>query len=128
MSCRRLELVEIGHVADQPGVEQLAHALVAQSADVHRATPGVVHDALEHPAGAGDVGTEAHRLVLHPRRRRVADRTVVREDEGVLTPVPLLPERTQHLGDDLAGPHDFHPVALADVLLRDDILVVQRGP
>ena len=53
--------VEVGHVADQPGVEQLPHPLVAQPADVHRVARGEVHDALEHPAGAGDVGAEAHR-------------------------------------------------------------------
>ena len=32
------ERVEVGHIVDQPRIEELAHALVAEAADVHRAT------------------------------------------------------------------------------------------
>ena len=47
---------------------------------------------------------------------------------GCFRAVALLPHRPQHLGNHLAGPHDLHPVALTDVLLRDHILVVQGRP
>ena len=35
--------------------------------------------------------------------------------------------RSDHLGNHFAGANHFDPVADADVLLRDDFVVVQRG-
>ena len=61
-SCSTVSVVQVGHVRDEPGVEQLADALVAEAADVHRAARGEVDDALEHPAGTARVGTVPHRL------------------------------------------------------------------
>ena len=63
------ELVQVGDVAYETGVEQLAHPLVAQAADVHRVARREVHDALEDPSRARDVGAVAHHLVRRPLDR-----------------------------------------------------------
>ena len=57
---------------DEPGVQQLAHPLVAQAADVHRVARGEVDDALQDPPRAGRVGAVAHRLVRRALHRRAA--------------------------------------------------------
>ena len=41
--------------------------------------------------------------------------------------VPLVGQGADDLGDDLAGPNDFHPIADAYVLLGDELFVVECG-
>ena len=65
-------------------------------------------------AGRSTGVPQAGQRVGHPERRAARGR------------VDAVEHRPHHLGDHLAGADDLDPVADADVLLRDQILVVQR--
>ena len=84
-------------------------------------------DALQDPAGTRDVGAVADDLVRRAIHRRAADGALLGHGELGLRAVPAVPQRAHDLRDDLAGPDDLDPVADADVLLGDDLLVVERG-
>ena len=65
---------------------------------------------------------------LVPDDRRAAHRARGGHDELALVAGPLVDERADDLGDDVAGLLEDHPVADPDVLAADLVEVVERGP
>ncbi len=67
------ERVDVAGVGEQPGVDELAHALLAEALDVHRAAAGEVHDALRR--AARDTRGSRSDGRTRPRAARAARRT-----------------------------------------------------
>src|SRR3546814_18445664 len=70
-------------------------------------------------------GAAAHHFAFFALRLAAADRAVVREDIGLAVLRPLLLYDLDHLGNDVAGALNDDVVALADVLARALVTVVQ---
>src|SRR3546814_6424750 len=76
---------------------------------------------------SSDVCSSDLHFAFFALRLAAADRAVVREDIGLAVLRPLLLYDLDHLGNDVAGALNDDVVALADVLARDLVLVVQGG-
>ena len=63
------ERVDVGRVLEQPGLDELAHALLAEPFDVHRAAARPVHEPLLALRRAVDVDAVVVRLALDPHER-----------------------------------------------------------
>ena len=121
------ELVDVTCVLDEAGVGELADPFLAEAFDVHRAAPGEVHDALHALHGAVDVDAVVVRLTFEPDERLPAVGALRGELPLPRALAALGEDRTDDLGDDIAGPAHDHRVALADVLPGHVVLVVQCG-
>ena len=121
------EVVDRCRVGDQALVQEAHRVLLAEALDVHGAAE--VLDELKGLArAAAAVGADRPHGVLGLHGRRLADRALL----GRLRPSqPLalapLDQRRDHLRDHVAGARDDHLVALAGVLARQVLLVVEGG-
>ena len=107
------ERVDVGRVLEQPGVDELAHALLAEPFDVHRAAARPVHEPLHTLRRAVDVDAVVVRLALDAHERLAALGALLRELPRLGLRRPLREHRPDDLGDHVAGaPHD-HGVARA---------------
>ncbi len=123
------QLEYVGDVGDQPLVEEAKRLLLAQPVDLHRPFADEVLDVLIGLArAAGAVGADREDAVFRLHGLGPAGRALLRR---LRPPGPLRPpleHRRDNLGDDVAGPHHHHLVALADVLAGQVLLVVEgRG-
>ena len=132
---RRLEGVEVGHVAHDPLVDELLDEARAQVIDVHREPAGEVEHPLLDLLGAVAVWAACRsavavlrlvRVAQHAHDRRPARGALLGHLE--LRRVPLARGRVDldDLRDDLARLLDHRPVAHADVEGVDHVGVVQR--
>src|SRR5690606_29537499 len=118
---------DVGDVAHQTQVHQLADPLLAQALDVQRAAAGEVLDAAGRPGRAGDVHAAGVGLALRPDQRLAAHRAVLWEPPRLALGIPVGEHGAEDLGDDVAGPADDDGVARAHVLGPDLVLVVEGG-
>ena len=114
-----------------PVAEELADPLLAQALDVHRAAAHELLDRLEQLAGAaGAVGADrpdaALRLARSACRRTGSCSGGSGSGERFFALLRLGGGR-DHARDHVAGAGHDHLVALAHVLARDVLLVVERG-
>ena len=120
------EVVDVGGVVEEPGVDELRDPLLAETLDVHRRTTGEEHDALHALRRAVDVDAPRVGLALEAHERLVAHRAVRGELPPARALLALGEHRTDDLGDDVAGLAHDDGVADAHVLARHLVLVVQR--
>ena len=114
-------------VAEQPGFDELAHPLLAEALDVHRAAAGAVHEPLLALRRAVDVDAVVVGLALEPHERlRRRPGTSFGNFQRRAPRLPLREHRPDDLGDHVAGLAHDHRVAGPHVLARDLVLVVQR--
>ena len=77
--------------------------------------------------GTGGIAAVVHRLVFGPHYGLVAFGAVRGELRRDLVPVSALGDGGHNLGDHLASPLDYHPIAYAQVLGAHVVLVMERG-
>ena len=122
-----LEGIDIGHILDRPGLDQLFDDLDAQAGDIH----GAARDEMLHVAHqlgrAGGVDAVPGHLALEMLDRLPAGGTGRGRNIGLFRAGAQVHDRADDVGDDLAGALDQHPVADADILLGDIVEVVQGG-
>ena len=119
------EVVEVGDVAHQPARDQLVDQLVAEAVDVHGAAAAEVADALLDLRRAGGVDAARDRLAFRLDRLAAAHRAVVGQAVLLLVSGAFLDDHLHHVGNDVTGALDQHPVADPDVLAVDLVLVVE---
>ena len=123
----RRQLVQVRHIGDQLRVEERPHPLVAESPDVHRAAAREVNDRFEDTRRARDVGAVRHHLVLRVLDLRAAAGAALRHLVRLLRTGALVLDGPEDLRDHLARASHLDPVALTNVLGRDQLGVVQGG-
>ena len=121
------ERVDVAAVGQEPRVDELPDALLAETFDVHRATAREVHDALHPLRRAVDVHAMVVRFALEAYERLAAHRTVRGELPFAGATLALREDGPHDLGNHVSRFADDDGVALADILPRDFVLVVQRG-
>src|SRR5260221_82954 len=120
------EVVQIGEVVDQPGVEEALHQRLAQTANVHRVALDEMLDPLDllrraigvDAVGDGFAGAAHGRLLAHRARRG--------KFPDALAAVAQVGEGLDHLGDHVAPPLDDDGIADAQIAGGDVVLVEER--
>jgi hypothetical protein len=120
--------VEVRQRPHEPLVVEAVDELLPKSVDVHRAPGDEVLQRLHDLAWAVlAVRAPGPDLALRLDGRCSALRALRGRDPGAFFPGSALGHRRDDLRDDVPGPHDDHLIALADVLARDVLLVVEGG-
>ena len=126
-----VEVVDAGDAVDQPVLEELARALLAQPLDVHRAAAHELLDRLEQLARAARaVGADRPHAVVGPAPSACRTPGTAPAPSGSgerFLRFCAFAVGRDHARDHVAGARDDHLVALAHVLARDVLLVVERG-
>ena len=113
----------IGH---QPLLNQNAAPPLPQPINVHRAPADKVLQRLEKLRRTGRVGAAVHRIPLRLDNGGIALRAMLRHPKLRPPFLPRLRRRAYHLGNNIAGPFNLHPVANPDVLAANVLLIMQR--
>ena len=123
----RTEVIEIRHVDDESVFHQLGHHRRAKALNVHGVPAGKVGDVPLKLGRALRAGAAEGRAVLIPHHRRAAHGANLRQGIGLRPLGALRHIHGQDLRDNLPRLLNQHRVSDADVLFRDEVLVVQGG-
>ena len=124
------QLVDVGHVLDQPLVQEAAGVLLAQALDVHRARTKCLTAWKTWPGQPARLGQIVQTPVLGLDGGRAAGRALApaaRAPGCGSCALLRLGRGRDHLRDHVAGAHHDHLVAVAHVLAAQVLLVVERG-
>ena len=120
-----MKVIEIRHVDDESVFHHLGHHRRAKALNVHGVPAGKVGDVPLKLGGALGAGAAEGRAVLVPDHRRAADRAHLRQGVGLRPLRALRQIHGQNLRDDLSRLLHQHRISDADVLFRDEILIVE---
>ena len=120
-------MVQVAGPLDQTGAHQILHHRGAQALDIHGVPTGEVDQMAQELgralcAGAADVGP-----ILVAGHRRAAHRALLRQVVGLRPLRALLLQHLHNLRNDLSRLLYQHSISDADVLFRDEILIVKGG-
>ena len=121
----RMKVIEIRHIDDEAVFHQLSHHRRAEALNVHGVPAGKVGDVPLKLGGTLRAGAAEGRAVLVPDHRRAADRAHLRQGVGLRPLRALRQIHGQNLRDDLSRLLHQHRISDADVLFRDEILIVE---
>ena len=120
-----MKVIEIRHVGDESVFHQLGHHRRAKALNVHGVPAGKVGDVPLKLGGTLRAGAAEGRAVLVPDHRRAADRAHLRQGVGLRPLRALCQIHGQNLRDDLSRLLHQHRISDADILFRDEILIVE---
>ena len=120
-----MEVIEIRHIDDEAVFHQLSHHRRAEALNVHGVPAGKVGDVPLKLGGTLRAGAAEGRAVLVPDHRRAADRAYLWQGIGLRPLRTLRQIHGQNFRDDLSRLLHQHRISDADVLLRDEILIVE---
>ena len=119
--------VEVGHVADELGLDELLDDLRAQVLDVHDRPPGEVSNPLALLRGAGRIRAAPRHLPLGSVKGGLTDGTGIGHFKGFLVVGALVGYDHDDFRDDIAAPLDKDGISLADVFASHFVFVVEGG-